>query len=130
MASVWILLLFCLNIQFVYSNSEPTPDISCDQKITSKPFHHQEFDCRDFSTSGHSNKTIASCALMWYGLTIFEFGWNYDENVESNWVHPISIKEPTDRSCSMKLNLHKNFTETLSDFYDKVKGKMQHLNEW
>ena len=126
MASVWILLLFCLNIQFVYSNNPKIIDISCDTKITSKPFHHQEFECRDFSASGHSNKIIASCELKYYAFPMFRFGWNYDKNVENNWVHPISIEEPTDRSCSMKLNLHNDITETTSKFYDEVKGKMQH----
>ena len=130
MASVPILLLFCLNIQFVYSNVDPTPDISCDQKITSKPFHHQEFECRDFSATEHRNKTIAGCSLMYYTWTMYEFGWNYNKNVENNWVHPISIKEPTDRSCSMKLNLHNDIVETIPKFYDQVKGKMQHFNEY
>ena len=125
MASVRILLLFCLNIQLVYSNNDPTPDISCDQKITSKPFHHQEFDCRDFSASGHSNKTIASCALMWYDQLISRFGWNFETNAVYNWVHPISIKEPDFLSCSMKLNLHEDIIETISKHHDKSKGKMQ-----
>ena len=125
MASVPILLLFCLNIQFVYSNSNPTPDISCDQKITSKPFYHQEFECRDFSANGLTNKTIVSCALMYYNIPIFRFGWIFVSNVENNWVHPISMRAPDLRSCSMKLNLHDDIIETISKFYDEVKGKMQ-----
>ena len=127
MASVPIILLFCLNIQFV--NSASSDDISCDQKIASKPFYHQEFECRDYSATELRNKTIASCSLFYYGFPMFEFGWNYNKNVENNWVHPIII-EPTDRSCSMKLNLHNDIVATISKFFDQVQGKMQHLNEY
>ena len=125
MVSVLILLLLCLNFQLVYSNNDPTPDISCDQKINIKPYYHQEFYCRDFSASGRSNKSIASCALFWYGQTISRFGWNFQKNAEYNWVHPISIKEPDFLSCSMKLNLHEDIVETISEHHDKSKGKKQ-----
>ena len=67
---------------------------------------------------------------MWYGAPIFIFGWNFENNVENNWVHPISIKEPDFLSCSMKLNLHEDIVEEISEHHDKVKGKMQNSNEW
>ena len=123
MTLLLITLLLSLKIQMGYS-AQSTPDISCDQTIKSSPQYHYEIACQDFSPHGYTNGTLIDvCELNTYGNTAYYWGWNYHVNTDLNWVHPISLDAPTERSCSMKLKLY-NGTDGIQDYLENQHNRV------
>ena len=114
-----ILLLLIKTFDLVNAHSA-TKGVSCHQTVTNGVIH--DITCTDFSSPDQQKGTISSCSLWYYMHTLYTWGQKYGANDENNMVHVVEAREPTERSCSIKVLLYDDILDTLENNYDKQKG--------
>ena len=124
-----ILLLLIKTFDLVNAQSA-TKGVSCHQTVTDEIIN--DITCTDFSLPDQQKETISYCSLHWYSSPIHNWGWKYGDskyavNLEAckyNWINVVEAREPTGRSCSIKVMLHDDVIEVIGANLDKQKGIM------
>ena len=114
-----ILLLLIKTFDLVNAQSA-TKGVSCHQTVTDGVVY--DITCTDFSSPDEQKETISYCSLVYNWGGLYTWGQKYVANDENNWVHVVEAREPTERSCSIKVVLHDDILDHLDKNWDKQKG--------
>ena len=114
-----IVLLIIKTFDLVNAQSA-TKGVSCHQTVTDGVVH--DITCRDFSSPDEQKETISYSSLVFNYIGLFTWGQKYAANDEYNWVNVVEAREPTERSCSIKVVLHDDIFDSLDKNWDKQKG--------
>ena len=117
-----ILLLIIKTFDLVNAQSGfATKGVSCHQTVTDGVVY--DITCTDFSSPDEQKETISYCNLWLHNsISLYTWGQKYGANDENNWVHVVEAREPTERSCSIKVVLHDDLLDSLDKNWDKQKG--------